>query len=228
MNKYINIKTIGKIFAATILCFTAKTIAYAAEVKISRPVEVSATVGALSDTDTENLSELNILRVGVVEVVDDSSTVNVGFGNISVVVDNNVIVSRYESPVVELEYLAARGPWDLFIYTDDGVAAEVDSQGLVGTSGDNAGLTLPLKFSRLPLNSDVPAAANDDANWSGNTAVYSFVTDVDADPKSTLTSSIEADAASSNDSFKFVFGTDVIGAAPGSYSAEVIIELSMQ
>ena len=128
MNKYTNIKAIGKIFAATILCFTAQTIAYAAEVNIERTVEVSATVGALSDTDTENLSELTILSVGGVEVVDDSSTVNVGFGNISVVVDNNVIVSRYESPVVELKYLAARGPWDLLICTDDGVADEVDSQ----------------------------------------------------------------------------------------------------
>ena len=74
----------------------------------------------------------------------------------------------------------------------------------------------------------MPDPANDDANWSGNTAVYSFVTDIDADSKSTLTSSTEADAASSNDSFKFVFGTDVIGAVPGSYSAEVIIELPMQ
>lgn len=226
MNKYTNIKTIGKIFAAIIICFTAKTIAYAAEVKISKKVNVSATVGVLDDTTTADLSELIILSVGGGSV-DDSSTVGVAFGNISVV-GGDVIVSRYESPVVELKYLAARGPWDLLIYTDDGVADEVDSQGLVGTSGDNAGLTLPLKFSRLPLNSDVPAPANDDANWSGNTAVYSFVTDIDADPKSTLTSSTEADAASSNDSFKFVFGTDVIGAAPGSYSTEVTIELSMQ
>lgn len=223
MNKHINIKTIGKILAATIICFAAKTIAYADAVNIPKTVKVSATVGALDDATTEELSELEILSVGG----DGNNKVDVGFGNISVQIVDSVIVSRYESQIVELKYLAARGPWDLLIYTDDGVNGTVDSQGLVGISAGNAGLTLPLKFSRLPLN-NVPAPANDDANWSGAAAAYSFINDIDAVAVSRLTSSTETDAVGRNDSFKFVFGTDIISAAPGDYSADVIIELSMQ
>ena len=146
--------------------------------------------------------------------------------------------SRFLSSVVTVDYFvqAVNTAWDLNIYTDN----PQNVLGLVEVDGNGDPIvpalpalpnTIPLKYYIIPsaVTTQIGEAQIADVNlWEGNSAVFSFVLDNDANPNSTLTSSSENGALGANSNFRFIFGTDISGAIAGSYATTVTLELAVQ